>query len=469
MMKTLIYRYIRLGLALALSYGAMQAQATLTLDEARALALGQGHTMAMAREQERGAQLTLEAMRTNYLPKLSLMGLAYYAVPSKERSLDLGTYQLPPELLGRLAPLAQQMPQLGALLAPLAGGIQLPSIPYRINTNGSYYASLALTQPLYMGGKIKAGVTMARLGVLMSRAMTSKARTETILEVDEAYYQTLHLQALRALAEEYVSTLKQVHKDVDNAVRAGMRTRADLLRVEVELQGASLQLTKAQHGERLSRLNLGRLLKLDSLPQQLIAPTTEEADSPELFSLGDLSKRPEVDLLGRQVDLRKAEVKLARSEGLPQLGLRASYSYVDGLRVNDRKLLGNFTPSVLLSLNIPLWSWGETTSKVRKARTAQRIAEIQELQMREQMLLEQKRDESQYLEAHEALKQSLASVKLSEELLRQTKNRYTAGLDTTVDYLQAQTGLLKAQTELLKARLDLALSRTKLLKALGKL
>lgn len=471
LLSNIIQRFaLALGVLLTLGIGTSSAQDSLSLQQARALALQEGHSMQIAHEGEQGARATLEAMRTNYLPKLSLSGIAYYS-PAHKGSLDLGTYQLDPSVLQRLAPLAQQLPEIGALLAPLSGGIALPPLSYRLETGNSYYAALSLSQPIYMGGKITASTAMARIGVAVAKAQRSRAQAETLLEVDEAYWQTVQVEALVELSEQYVKTLERVRQDVEHAVRAGMRSRPDLLRVEVELREAELRRTEARNGAHLARLNLARVLGVDSLGSVLSSSWAEQGEvlSEQELTLGDLSSRPEAEMLSHKVELRRQETKIARSEGLPQVGLRASYSYINGVKLNGQKLLDSFTPSVILSVNVPLFSWGETRSKVRKARTEERIALIEQTQLRERMLLEQEQARNQYVEAGEAVRHRLAGVELSEELLQQTQRRYEVGLDTTVDYLQAQTTLLSARTALVKAQTERLIKRTRLLKALGKL
>lgn len=462
-------RHIALVLLGTLPLSALAQGQDLSLTQARELALEHNAQAMMAREQTLAAQYRQRATRSLYLPRLSGSAYALYTT-SRRGQWQLAPLELPTELSSTLGSLAQAMPQLAPQLMQLSSGIQLPPIDYRISLNNSYYAGLSLRQPIYTGGKISSANRMADIALSMSRVAERREEAEVIMATDEAYWQCVQAQAMYDVAVAYTEAIAETERVVANAVEAGMRTRADILRVEVEKSKAQLQRERASNAVRLAKMNLAQTIGLPLSSDISPSERLPQGERPEPLSpQGDLSARPEYQLLEGQVELRKAEVKLSRSEYLPTLALEGSYAYTRGLRINDQLLLDNGTPTVVVALNIPIFNWGEGRNKVRQARTQLRIAELEKKHLGERMLLEERQASSLYREQNLAVALASSAVVQSQELLRQTRDRYDAGLETTATLLETQTLARQAESEYIVARTQLALSHTRLLRARGQL
>lgn len=442
-----------------------EAQA-LSLNEARERACRHNKQIAIADENSFKAQHTLRAMKTNYLPKLSGSAYAYYTTKRK-KELSLGSIETGPLLAGLQIPSGQQQ-LLAPLLAIIPAQVPLPSIPLELDLNNSYVAGIAIEQPIYMGGKIIAGERMARIGVEMARLNRLLGEDEVILAVDEAYWTLVQTLEMQTTAEAYSRTIDEVYRVVNNAMNAGMRTEVDLMRVKVEQSQAKLQLQRAANGVKLARMNLCQVIG---------APLTEPLTPTESFPIeptitataGDPTERPEYGLLSRQIEMKQAEVKLIRSDFLPHIGLRAAYTYTHGIRLNEQLLLDNGGPSVMVSVSLPIFRWGEGRAKIRAAQADQRIATLKQAEIAEKIVLEQQQAENRYYEMAAEVELTRITVEETEQLLRQSHNRYQAGLDTTASLLEAETIAVKAKGEHIAAKAKLALAHTALLKAMGRL
>lgn len=468
-MNPMNIRYTALSLALLLGLCAPTLEAqTLSLDEARAIALEHSHELARARNTTAGATQRLKAARTYYLPQLKLSGYGYYAPPS-DYSIDLGRAELPADLRATLSAIGMAHPQLGAVLSQMPTSFALPPLGLSVATGPSFVASITADQPIYMGGKISAAHEMSRRGLAIARLSEGLSVDKVYLQTDEAYWTLVETQRLAQTAQAYSDAIEEAYRVVDNAVRTGMRTRADLLRVEVERSNAQLQTERARGGIRLARQNLCRILGLplttDIAPRDTVVGLYDLAlgDEP------DLSSRFEYQILEEQVRLRRAGVRLTRSEYLPQVGLRAGYSYMRGVEVNDRLLFDRAQPSILLSVSVPIFSWGQGTAKVRQARTELQDAELQLAEASQSMRLEQEATRQHYTEAQLEVHLMAKTLEQARELRRQAHNRYQAGLDTTAEWLAVEALLSKAESDYIRANTRLAVAHTKLLKALGRL
>jgi outer membrane protein TolC len=146
--------------------------------------------------------------------------------------------------------------------------------------------------------------------------------------------------------------------------------------------------------------------------------------------------------------LRQEEfgVSVARSAYLPSL----SFDYFFGINANQfathdqegHNLLGSVAQA---TLNIPVFNWWTTRSRIRQAELKRQQAQL-DLTLTQRELVSNLR--SSYLEARSALAQLNTlkqSLDLSAESLRLTNLRYEAGEVTVLEVVDAQSTLAQAR------------------------
>ena len=265
----------------------LQAQpAVLSLDSCRAMALRNNKQLAQTRLALEKAGWEHEAARTNYLPKVSLT--AGYMRTGKQVSLLSDEQKRKLNSLGTTAAggMGQAMQQLAAAnpdLLPLLQGLGgcLPALEQGGNALGQGLTDalhtdtrnmtaglILLTQPLYMGGKIRAYDRITQLQRQVAADGLRTEQHEVMLAVDKAYWQTVSLANKRRLAMKYRDMLARLDSDVVKMVTEGVATRSNELSVSVKLNEAEMTLTKVEDGLTLSRMLLCQLcgLPLDSRP-----------------------------------------------------------------------------------------------------------------------------------------------------------------------------------------------------------
>jgi outer membrane protein TolC len=132
------------------------------------------------------------------------------------------------------------------------------------------------------------------------------------------------------------------------------------------------------------------------------------------------------------------EVAATRAGYLPTLGIDYFYG-IDATRFATRTDgVPNLGSSIVVSLDIPIWNWGSTQSKVKQSEVREKQAKL-ELSLAQRKLLAE--IQSLYAEAETAQSQ-LASLQRSAELaadsLRLTTLRYQNGESTVLEVVDAQ-------------------------------
>lgn len=467
----------------------IKAQGILNLDSCRALALANNKDLLISNEKINAAHYQRKAAFTNYLPNVSATG--GYMRNQKEFSLlnndqkaalsGLGT-----SMSGPLQQAAQTIGQLHPELAPLISSLGTTIVPalneagnsiidaFRTDTRNVYAGAITLTQPLYMGGKIRAYNKITQYAEELARQQHHSGMQEVILSTDQAYWQVISLTNKKTLAEGYLKLLQQLDSDVEKMINEGVATKADGLSVRVKVNEAEMTLTKVEDGLSLSRMLLCQLCGLDLSTPVILADEKMEdipllaADTP--FNMATAyANRPEIRSLELATQIYKQKVNVIRAEHLPSVALMGNYMVTNPSVFNgfENKFKGMWNVGVMLQL--PIWHWGEGTYKVKAAKAEARIAQYQLEDAREKIELQVSQSAFKVSEAAKKLTMADKNMEKASENLRYATLGFKEGVIATSNVLEAQTAWLSAQSEKIDAQIDVKLTEIYLQKSLGTL
>lgn len=441
-----------------------------TIDQCREMALQNNKERQKAMLTTEAANQTMQSTKALFFPEFSLMGLGLYDTSTGSLSYDLsaiksGLTQVVTNAAmgGIITPSqAQYMGQVGAQLPDEAN-----MLDYKIGWTGS--ANLLLKQPLYMGGRIRAGYQMSKNAVMLARQNERKTEAEVILQTDEAYAQVVRANELYRVAQRYEELLVELERQVASAVSHGMALENDKMKVQVKLNDVRLQLHRAQNGQRLATMNLCHAVGLP-----LSTPLTVSSDYPEVddamqIHAMDITSRPEFAMLEAQADIAEQQVRMARSEMLPQLALLAKYGYGYGVKLNNRTLLHDWNFAGGVTLTVPIYHFGERTHKLKAAQVKQQIAELEKEDKSEMMLLELTRAANNLDEARLESQLTDQSLLQAEKSMQVSHKQYLAGEETLTNYLETQALWQQIYQQRVEAHFQLYLNSVAYLKAAGQL
>lgn len=479
-------------LILLLGRGTATAQDLFTLDQCRTLALRQNKQMAILRTEAEKAHYAHKAAETNFLPKMALAGgyiytsqeISLLSDDQKQKLSNLGTNLVTP-ITNAMGQIVQQHPELAPLISQ-AGNL-LPSVGSSLNgmgqgvvdafhtdTRNMMAGAVLLTQPLYMGGKIRAYNRITQYAEEIAREKLRGGEQEVILEVDQAYWQVVSLANKQRLAISYRDMLKHLDGDVQKMMREGLATKANALHISVKLNEAEMTLLKVEDGLTLSRMWLCQLcgLPLETAPQLADEQVDHIPDSllSECRNLQhETIDRPELQQLTSAVGIYKEKVNIERSAFLPQVALMGGYLTTYPALVNgfERKFRGLWNVGV--TLKMPLWNWGESKYKIRAAKADALIARYNLEEAEEKIQLQVSQSRFRLNEAQRKLSLSEQNLEKAEENLRTARIGFMEGVVTTSDLLGAQTAWLQAHSEQIDAQIDLMITRSTLAKDMGRL
>ena len=371
-----------------------------------------------------------------------------------------------PQVNGQLSMTEQQLnlQSLGFNIAlPPGLGFQIPKIipPY------SYQAALLNASIPLFDYRSLSNLRASRESQKAAQLSVKNARDLVVQAVGNAY--------LQIIADSARITATQAEIDADNAVftnatrrhDAGTAIGIDVLRSQVELKQRQQQLVAVSNQFEKDKLGLARLIGL---------PIGQE------FSVSDPSpalpmdavpvKQALDDAYGHRADFQAAKarviaaqfsVRAAKAQRYPTLTASGYYGD-EGLRLtsNSHGVL-NATGSI----NFNVFDGGRIKGDIleNNAELTNRRNELEDL--RGQIDYEVRSALLDLKAAADQVDVAKSNVQLAAESLKQSRDRFTAGVTNTVEIVQAQQAVAVADENLISAQFQYNVAKVSLARALG--
>lgn len=319
------------------------------------------------------------------------------------------------------------------------------------NVNGT----LAFNYDVYTGGRRSAQIRAAQEQVRFNQLEVERLGEQTRLDVTTAYYDIQQANEQVRISEAAVRAAEQSLRDARALEQAGLGTRFDTLRAQVQLANESQNLTRARADRQTNRRQLARLL---SLPQSV---DIETADPVEIAGLWQLTLEQSIVLafqnraeLQQQLAQRNINQQLRRGElaaRRPQLSLVANYNMLDvfndGLGLADGYSLG-------ARLRWNLFDGGTARARGNQREADIAIAETQFADTRNQIRFQVEQAYNNLQANFQNIQTASAALEQATESLRLARLRFQAGVGTQTEVIDAENQLTQAEGNRVQAVLN---------------
>lgn len=357
---------------------------------------------------------------TKYFPNVSGTGVWFNANKGMaQTTLNLGE-NMSPELG---AALAQSLPQ-EALMA-LGNPISISMMK-----NGTIGSVMAV-QPVFAGGQIINGNKLAKLGEDVSQLKLRLSENEVEKTAEQYFWQLASLQEKMKTIEAVDTLLRDIHKDVDVAVRAGVAMRNDLLQVELRQNDISSQKLKLQNGLSLVRMLLSQYCGLRDT-SFVITRQTDDAQLLGLSGSESVAALPEYKLLQKQVEATGLQKKMAVGQNLPSVAVGAGYTYHNLLDNNHTFGM------VFATVSVPITDWWSGSHAIKRKAIEHQKAQEQLTDNAELLKIRMQNARNGVEESYQQLMLAQRSIEQAKENLRLNRDYYRAGTSKMSDLLEAQ-------------------------------
>ena len=303
-------------------------------------------------------------------------------------------------------------------------------------------------------GRTPSLVASARLQAQATGQNLTATRYSVILDVNRAFFDVLHAQAVIKVAQQTVNARQTLSDQVTELAKNQLKSQLDVSFADVNVSEAKLLLIRAQEAVQSAQAELGQALGSDQpaeyqlLEEQLPpAPPPTAADlvtqaianRPELASL-KFSRDSAYKFLDAEKDLKRPTVSIAAVGGfLPYInaaGVPAEYE------------------SIAANVSIPIFN-GHLFSARQEAAHQRALESDQHLREQQERIARDVRV------AWAAASTAFQRIDVTAQFVRQAtlaldmaQGRYNLGLSSIVELTQAQLNLTQAQIENLSAKYD---------------
>ena len=398
------------------------AQRVLTLAQIKDSALQNNIAIRSARYDIEAAQQQRKEAFTKYFPNISGTGLWFNANKGMAQTTINPVEFISPELQSSLATMFPAE-VLGAMVSP---------IDISMLKNGTVGA-LTAVQPVFAGGQIINGNKLAKVGEDVSRLQMQLSEQEVERTAEQYFWQLVSLEEKMKTIDAVDTLLRDIHKDVDVAVQAGVVLPNDRLQVEIRQNDVESQKLKVANAISIVRLLMTQYCGLRDTSFTISYQT--DVTSPVLLKQDHqqaLLSTAEYQLLGKQVEVTGLQKKLAVGQNLPSVAVGAGYNY-HNLLDND-----NHFGMVFATVSVPISDWWGGSHAIKRKAIAHQKAQEQQADNAELLKIRMQNAWNGVEESYQQLQITQKGITQAEENLRLHRNFYQAGTCKMSDFLEAQ-------------------------------
>ncbi|MCL5024078.1 MAG: TolC family protein [Nitrospirae bacterium] len=336
------------------------------------------------------------------------------------------------------------------------------------STSGSfdeYTASAALSQNIYDFGRTSTQVAISRLNFDSSRLDFENVTEQVILTVKQAYYGAVQAKYNKIVAEDTVKQTQQHLEQAKGFYEVGTHPKFDVIKAEVDVSTAKLNLIKAGNDLRIAFVNLNNAMGVPEAPEYTLAENISFAKYEITFEEA-LSKayenRPDLKSLAAKRQAAVVSIDAAKTEYYPFLTGNASYNWAGG-RLDQ--LDSGWNVGAVVSF--PIFSGFLTKYQVDEAKANLNLQKANEESLRQTVFLEVQQAYLTLRAAEEAIPTAKLGVEQAQENLDIANGRYAAGVGNPIEVTDAEVSLANARTAYIQALYADKVAQANLEKAMG--
>jgi OMF family outer membrane factor len=322
---------------------------------------------------------------------------------------------------------------------------------------------LQVEQSLYSGGINRQQIAIAKLEHEAALIQLQATVDDVLNRVKHAVYEIVIDQAQIDAETKTIDLLGQEESRQQALFDAGRTTRFNVLRTQVSLTNQSSTLNEGRNSLIAAQVQLAQLLGIEwvrtSSPLTPPFIVREPLDTPPLHDLKvddlialALTRRPELQVVDRQIDIASRRIKIDKAATLPQIN---AYAAEEDRRDQSRTSFNDSVNDYAVGL---LGTWNVFDGFASKGLAISDTASLDStLVSRDALRLKIESDVreafARLMTAQATIDAQNANVKTAEESARLSQVSADTGYATLLDVLQATLDLTAARSDAIRAQL----------------
>jgi len=335
-----------------------------------------------------------------------------------------------------------------------------PKIPLGVKNNTTI--DFTVSQLIFSGEYI-VGLHASKVVKQMTEKNLVKTQDMTKESVAGSYFMVLVLAESAKVLKESLSTISRTYNDIVKMNEQGFNEDTDVDQIKISKsnlerliasieaqQDISVKLLKFQLGVDFSQ----PLVLIDSIPGLL------HTDKPQYLTKPDFNVKKSIDyqILSDQVFVSSLQLKRAQSTWFPVV----SGFYRHHEQTNQPSFNFAVKDIVGVSLNFPIFTSGQRSSRISQARLNLDKATIGRENAEQALMLDFESAVSSYQTALNNFTTNSESIVLSRKIYDKSIIKFTEGVSTSFELSQNQSQYLTSETNYFTSVLTLLNARAKL-------
>ncbi len=309
---------------------------------------------------------------------------------------------------------------------------------------GGSQTTFAIGQTILLGKKLRRRVEVASLERDVAGWDYETARVEAITRVAGDFVETLADQERLALAVDTEALANRIYSTVGERVEAGKVSPVELTRARIELAEATLDRQRAERELAAARYRLAANWGSASPRFERAAgdlTTVEEPPSADAL-VARIESNPDLARWSTEIALRRADIGLARAEGVPDVTLFGGPRILEG--ADDTVAVAG------LSIPIPVFDRNQGAILEARIRHAQAgtLRQAAEVQVRAELAAAWQALDAAHLEVRAVRDDVEPSARLA---LEAAEEAFRQGKIGSLDLLDSQRTLFRVRRQLVDA------------------
>jgi outer membrane protein TolC len=407
----------------------------LTLPDAVSRGLEASHRLAELGAREEAARAVEDQRKAASMPQLSLLG-------GYMRTNHVDEFGIP------------------------GGRVIYPDIPDNVRSR------IDLQWPIYTGGRSTA---LARAAAAEAGAVGQEreaARADLRLEIARAYWAVITARASVDVVNQALGRIGAHLNDVRNQLSVGLVPPSDVLSIEAQQARQQQLVIEAQNMAETASIDFRRLVGLApdtpfELADRIDSPSVPSAQA---IALVAAAKANRADRRALEIRAEGAAQRLAAAQAghLPVMSAAGGY---DVARPNPKIFPreADWKPSWDVGVNFSwsLFDGGRVRAEVAEAAASRRALEERLKDFDATVDAEVRQRAADLASAQASIAAAEAGVRSAAEARRVIAERFSAGVATNTDVIDAQVALLQADLDRTRSLANVRLAEARLNRALG--
>ncbi len=348
--------------------------------------------------------------------------------------------------------------------------VNIPGVPVSRDVE-AYTAGVGISSwEIDLFGRVRSLNDAALQNYLATREISRSVQVSLIAQTASTWLSLAADQDLLALTQETLRTRQETMGLVQRRFEAGAISQLELSQAQTLVESARSDVAVAiallEQDKNALRLVVGADVPNDLMPAGGLVTAQILRDLPAGLPSDVLTRRPDVLAAEHQLAGSNANIGAARAAFFPTISLTAQAGVASG-SLGSLFDSGNGAWTFAPRVSVPIFAGGANVANLDRAKAARDIA-VANYEKTVQVAF---REVSDGLAVQSTIQERVGSqerlVAAASDTVRLSRARYGAGIDSSLDVLDAQRTLYTSQKTLIVARLARETNLATLYKALG--